>query len=96
MKLSDLSQAAQDGLCRFTREAIGDEMLLDGIWSLPEHWAWLLVHLKVAQDRAEWFPEGKWATIQVIEEQLINEVRAALPVECQDKGDGHTKNTQGK
>jgi hypothetical protein len=34
-------------------------------------WAWITFLLRAAPDRADWFPKGKWATIQVIEDQLL-------------------------
>ncbi|MDR5729689.1 MAG: hypothetical protein RB191_19915 [Terriglobia bacterium] len=35
-----------------------------------ERMAWLVLLLKKCEDRPEWFPRGKWATIQHIESQL--------------------------
>jgi len=35
-----------------------------------ERMAWLVLLLKKCEDRAEWFPKGKWATIQHIESQV--------------------------
>src|ERR1700678_4228071 len=32
--------------------------------------AWLVLLLKQCEDKSEWFPRGKWATIQHIELQL--------------------------
>lgn len=32
--------------------------------------AWIVLLLKKLEDRPEWFPRGKWATIQEIERQL--------------------------
>jgi len=34
--------------------------------SAPENWAWIFFELRQATDRPEWFPHGKWATIQHI------------------------------
>lgn len=78
MKLSRLSLLAQDGLCCFCRDVHQDEMLLDAISSIPEQWAWIVFQLRIAPDRPEWFPKGKWATIQVIEEDLNREAAAVL------------------
>jgi hypothetical protein len=51
-----------------------DELALDGIST--ERWAWILLLLKESQDQPDWFPKGKWATIQFLETQLIHEARA--------------------
>lgn len=40
----------------------------------PERMAWLVLLLKKCEDRPEWFPHGKWATIQNIEKQLDSAV----------------------
>ena len=29
---------------------------------------------KISEDKPEWFPHGKWATIQAIEEKIDNEI----------------------
>lgn len=39
-----------------------------------ERMAWLVLLLKKCEDRPEWFPRGKWATIQSIERQLDDAV----------------------
>lgn len=85
MKLSLLSQQAQDGLQQFTKDVFDDDLMLNGIGGLPEHWAWLVYQLKEAEDRSEWFPKGKYATIQVIEEYLYHEARACLPDGCRKR-----------
>lgn len=36
----------------------------------PERMAYVVLVLKKLDDRPEWFPKGKWATIQEIERQL--------------------------
>lgn len=36
----------------------------------PERMAWVVLLLRKLEDRAEWFPRGKWATIQEIERQI--------------------------
>jgi len=36
----------------------------------PERMAWVFLVLRKLEDRPEWFPRGKWATIQHIEDQL--------------------------
>ena len=35
-----------------------------------EKWALLYFKLRKAKDRAEWFPSGKWATLQRLEQLL--------------------------
>jgi hypothetical protein len=47
-----------------------DRMLFDSIGSQPEQWAWIFFELRAATDKPEWFPKGKWATIQHIEQHL--------------------------
>jgi hypothetical protein len=59
----ELSGAAAEGLGRI---GIGDFNRIE----LPERMAWVVLVLKVLPDRPEWFPRGKWATIQSIEGQL--------------------------
>lgn len=34
------------------------------VWMSPEQVAWLTYRLKHVEDKPEWFPHGKWATIQ--------------------------------
>jgi len=70
MKIELLSLEAQDGLRRFTKAVHNDELTLDAAASTPEAWAWLVYQLRAAIDLPEWFPKGKWATIQQIEEYL--------------------------
>jgi hypothetical protein len=36
----------------------------------PERMAWVVLILRRLDDRPEWFPRGKWATIQSIDDQL--------------------------
>lgn len=75
MKLSQLSAEAAQGLIEWAKHE-HDELFFDGIGSLPTEWAWVLLQLKVADDCPEWFPRGKWATIQVIETFLTEEAKA--------------------
>ena len=37
---------------------------------LPERMAWIVLQLRHIEDTEEFFPMGKWATIQSIESQL--------------------------
>mgnify|MGYP003661852163 FL=1 len=74
MKLDYLSTAAAHGLRSWGLAVHGDEMVFDGI--TPKDWAWFLFQLRRAEDKPEWFPKGKWATLQVIESYLENDSRA--------------------
>jgi hypothetical protein len=68
-----LSPETQAGLRLWAIWQHDDGLLFDGIGSSPEEWAWIYVQLKVAEGRPEWFPRGKWAAIQVIEQWLYEE-----------------------
>jgi hypothetical protein len=72
-----LSTEAMNGLRRFCSDVFHDELLPDDLTS-EEGWAWLWFQLADAQDRPEWFPKGKWATIQHIERQLREHAREAI------------------
>lgn len=37
-----------------------------------ERMAWIVRVMRVLPDKPEWFPKGKWATIQHIEEQITD------------------------
>ena len=76
MKLEDLLPRTQDGLFKWAQFEHGDDMFFDGIGSIPEQWAWVWFQLRAAEDRPEWFPSGKWATLQAIEAFLDEEARA--------------------
>jgi hypothetical protein len=80
MKLSDLSPATQDGLRLWSKWMWGDSMALDDINGIPAGWAWVWFLLREAEDRPEWFPKGKSATLQIIEGKLIEEAKATEPV----------------
>jgi len=43
-----------------------------------EEWPWILLILRDLDDRPEWFPAGKWATIHAIETQVAEDVRAIV------------------
>jgi hypothetical protein len=74
MKLSDLTPVAQDGLRQWA-EAMGDGLWLEDLPTVADSWSWVCFLLREAQDRPEWFPHGKWATIQRIESLLLEEAR---------------------
>jgi hypothetical protein len=76
MKITQLSITAADGLIRWAEHQHGDSLFFDGIGSIPEQWAWVCFQLRVADDKPEWFPKGKSATIQVIEQALYEAARA--------------------
>ena len=75
MRFDRLSNEAQDGLRKWAKWQHDDELLFDDISSLPESWAWLCFQLRVAMDRPEWFPKGKSAIIQVIEQWLYTQAK---------------------
>lgn len=75
MKLDYLSTLAQHGLRSWAIAIHHDELLFDGLASSPKDWSWLWFQLREAEDKPEWFPKGKWATLQVIESFLINDIR---------------------
>ena len=58
-----------------TAEAIGHALDQD-VYPVENasRMAWLVLLLKKCEDRPEWFPRGKWATIQHIEQQIDNAV----------------------
>jgi hypothetical protein len=66
--LSDSSKVV-DGLSAMMDAAVGPH---DSVYSyVSVEIALLIVEIaKLAEDRAEWFPRGKWATIQAIEERI--------------------------
>jgi len=45
----------------------------------PERMAWVALLLEHIEDREEFFPNGKWATIQTIKDQLDRAVKYYLP-----------------
>lgn len=59
----ELSGVAAEALSRI---GLGDFNRVE----LPERMAWVALVLKKQEDKPEWFPRGKWATIQEIERQL--------------------------
>ena len=58
-----LSQSAADALSRI---GFGDFYRVEP----PERMAWIALILRRLEDRPEWFPRGKLATIQSIESQV--------------------------
>lgn len=76
MNIDQFSSVAQQGLRLWAKEALADELAVDG--TAAEHWAWIYFLLQVSEDRPEWFRKGKWATIQVLGGQLLKEAAAEL------------------
>ena len=68
---SDLSPDAMHGIQAFLNHVDGGVSERVNA-CLPEQWAWIYFQLRGAEDRTEWFPKGKWATIQRIG-QLLDE-----------------------
>jgi hypothetical protein len=79
MKLEMVSREAQNGLRLWANDAHGDELLFDDNASAPEFWSWICYQLWASQDRPEWFPKGKSATIQAIQSRLLEEALNSLP-----------------
>lgn len=73
MKMDRLSIEAQDGLRTLGKQWENDELLFDGLGTLD--WSWWWFRLREMEDRPEWFPKGKWATLQRIEEELTREAK---------------------
>ena len=76
IKLSPAMAAA------LTRIGIGDFRTVDQ----PERMAWVVLVLRELEDRDEWFPHGKWATIQHLEMQLIECAETVARIVADGKG----------
>ena len=77
MKLENLSTPSQQGLRRWAKAVRQDERMLDA--TAPEQWAWVYMQLRLTADRPEWFPKGKWALLQAIENELLEEALDLVP-----------------
>ncbi len=76
--LNSFRHATQNGLRKFLEDTSDNpDRLYIGT---PENWAWLFFQLRAADDRPEWFPSGKWATLQRLESLLDD---CMLPKESQ-------------
>jgi len=84
VKIEMLSREAQDGLRLWAKHAHQDDLLFDANASAPEFWGWICYQLWASQDRPEWFPKGKSATIQAIQSRLLEEARKSLPAEVRN------------
>jgi len=70
------SAPAQDGLRKWAKDVLVDEMAWESIST--EQWAWATFLLRATFDDPAWFPRGKWATIQFLETELMGEAVAQL------------------
>lgn len=74
---ADFNPRTVQGLRQFLEDHDGhDERLSNGS---PEMWAFLWFQLREAEDKPEWFPSGKWATLQRIEALLIEIAKNSAP-----------------
>jgi hypothetical protein len=75
----DLLDETKQGLDRFIISLDGG---LGFSWQANAYpwpfWARYWFMLREAEDRPEWFPSGKWATLQAIESVLCQEARMEL------------------
>jgi len=69
LHLSDFLEKTQRGFQIFCADNDCLALLDSG---LPENWALLYFKLRKAKDEPQWFPSGKWATLQRLE-QLIED-----------------------
>lgn len=76
MKLSDYSEEARAGLIRWATDVYDDPAYFEDI-SLEE-WAWAWFLLSVSSDNPEWFPHGKWGTLQFFRAELEEEARREI------------------
>jgi hypothetical protein len=75
MNTGKLSISAQDGLRLLGKKWENDELLFECLNNDNEAWAWWWFRLREMEDREEWFPKGKWATLQRIEKILSEEAK---------------------
>ena len=75
------------GEVHITRSAAAGLSLLGAgdvfVWELPERMSWIVLLARAAEDDQKIFPQGKWATIQSIESQLDECVKATLALKEQ-------------
>jgi hypothetical protein len=70
MTLDEFSSETQTGLSNWAIAEHSDGLLFESIGSDPAPWAWIYFQLSAAEDRPEWFPKGKWATLQFLGQRL--------------------------
>lgn len=68
--LSNLSYVARSAIKEFCTVRGLSELYESSVYD-PKNCAWLLFLLRAAPDHTEWFPHGKWATLQRLE-QIID------------------------
>jgi hypothetical protein len=85
MKIGKLSAQAQEGLRRWAADVHDDELLFDAIGGNPEQWAWIYFQLQACEDSPEWFPKGRWATIQAIGMFLLEEATVEMSLAAPTK-----------
>jgi hypothetical protein len=73
-----LSEETQEGIRQFYKDTYGDEDEVGKVCTRPDHWSWLWFLLRQAEDKPEWFPKGKSATLQIIEKHLDAYAREML------------------
>ena len=72
IEISYLSRT-RDGLKSMMEAAIGPNEIVQVF--MPMQWALFIVEVaKRAPDKEEWFPHGKWATIQMLQEKIDKEL----------------------
>lgn len=76
MTINHLLPVTRQGLRAFCEHFHGHASVLDS--GAAEQWAWLTFQLSQAPDKEEWFPSGKWATIQRIQDLLAMEAKESL------------------
>ena len=75
MKLEMFSEPAQAGLRVWAEQ---NNLLFPDHAGAPEFWAWMYFELRESEDRPEWFPRGKWATLQFLEAKLSEAARTVV------------------
>ena len=74
----ELSYAAADGLSLALDQ---DFYRFESL----ERMAWIVLVLRKLEDKDEWFPRGKWATIQSVEAQLETAAKEFVEELTQEK-----------
>jgi len=71
--LISTTETVRDGLAAMLEAAIGYHDIVQVF--VPLQWALVIVSLaKDAPDKEEWFPYGKWATIQALQGRIDMEI----------------------
>jgi hypothetical protein len=69
------SQETQAGLHRWAQDNWGQELSFLGNDNTLLAWGWIYFLLRESADRREWFPKGKWAVVQILEQWLMEAAR---------------------